>query len=600
MIPFVGVDGEGGDFPDESGFVHHQYTMLRAGGHYTTNNWLPFITDLPRGHCYVAYFFDYDATMILRELPEQLLAPVVAGQEIYYGPFRIKYRPRKELVVRAKGRRVEINDVGTFFQAKFLTTLQRWNIGTPAQWEKIGEGKEGRSSFGQLTAETVEYNRMECELLAELMTKFRRTCEVIGYLPHRWQGPGQLAKAMFRKHGIPLTDELPEPPPGVWEMAQRSYYGGRFETSAVGPIPGPVESWDINSAYPYACTLLPCLMHGRWVPTRSIAPLSMHYVEFEHARKRLWYTLPVRMSDGSIRYPRSGAGWYWSCELRSAELRGSSLKLRHGWEYLQECDHRPFDFMHRLYSIRKGVGKSEAGIALKLAMNSAYGICAQSVGKAPYANPVWAGLITAITRARLNAAMVERPDLVYMLATDGLFAAPGLEMDASDELGGWERTVYPNGMHIIQPGLYFTGHKEGCSEFGDCKCLPKTRGVPLSAITAHREELTASWHGHLNDGVDIPLRQFIGLRLAVARNAIHTAGEWMPTSKRITHDWSTKRRPATLRRTPFGDRTYPYDGDPHVPTVPYHRLIGGNLSRSDERLEFADIPDWAQTLTEVL
>lgn len=611
-LPFVGVDGEGGDIDNGSGFTHHQYTMLRIGDQYVTplgtetrgtsvagEPWLSFIAEQPKKRIHVAFFFDYDVTMMLRDLPANLLRALVSGQDIVHEQYRISYRPRKELTVKAAGRVTTINDVGTFFQCRFVTALDRWSIGTREQRELIGAGKEQRAEFGALTSDTIKYNALECVLLEELMTKFRRTCEIIGYLPARWQGPGQLAKAMFKKHGIPKTADLPEPPPGVWEMALAAYYGGRFETSAVGPVKGPIEGWDINSAYPYAATQLPCLLHATWRPTRTITDRGMYRVSFHHSREQTWYGLPVRTRDGAIRFPRDGAGWYWGIELQSAIRLGAKVSVVNGWEFSGNCSCAPFGFMHRLYSVRQGIGKSEAGIALKLAMNSAYGITAQSVGTAPYANPVWAGLFTAITRARLNNAIALNPYGVYMLATDGLYCAPGMQLAESPTLGGWEKTVYPDGIHIVQPGVYFTGHKEACKREG-CQCGPKTRGVPLTAILREEQALREAWHGSPEDGLQITLRQFVGLRLGLARNAEHTIGEWMPTTKKISYDWKTKRRPHTLRRGVEAYRTMPYDGDAKQWSTPYRKNIGGNLIREEDRVEFADMPDWAELLKEEL
>ena len=603
-LPFVGVDGEGGDVDNR-----HVYTMLRAGDDYVTDGFIPFLASLAKKRIHVAFFFDYDVTMMLRHLPPELLSTLVKHGEAAYERFRYSYRPRKEFIVRSGRSMTTINDVGTFFQCKFATALRRWNVGTEDQLRIIEEGKEGRQHFGQLTAETIEYNRMETRLLEELMEKFRRVCMTIGYMPQRWQGPGQLAKAMFRAHNIPKTEQLPTPPDGLWEMAQAAYYGGRFETSAVGKISVPVDGWDINSAYPYAATLLPCLLHGRWLAADGRAirraindgHLVVCGVRFDHRTSQRWYTLPVRCRDGSIRYPKTGAGWYWSPELKAAESMGCVASYQSGFIFQAGCDCRPFNFMYRLFSVRKGLGKTEAGHGLKLAMNSAYGVCAQSVGKAPYANPVWAGLFTAYTRALLIDALSHSPEDVYMLATDGLYARSGhINLHESSSLGGWEKTMYPGGMHIVQPGVYFTGHKSTCIEGTDCDCGPKTRGVPRTAVLRDETQLKAAWHGQATDHHSVSLRQFIGLRLGCHRGNFEDIGQWLPVSKAVSYDWSTKRRPDVLRRTAAGWRTEPYTGDSGEWTVPYSRIIGGNLARNMERLEWADTPDWALTLTDQL
>ena len=100
------------------------------------------------------------------------------------------------------------------------------------------EGKEAQAEFGHMTDDIRRYNRLEVELLERLMNKFRSTCQAIGHLPAKWQGPGDLVSAFLQYHRVPKKHTLPlwEDPEyrEFWKFADRSYYGGRFEASAVG------------------------------------------------------------------------------------------------------------------------------------------------------------------------------------------------------------------------------------------------------------------------------------------------------------------------------------------------------------------------------
>lgn len=599
MLPFVGVDGEGGDFATDSG-TDHRYTMLRAGDEYVTDNFLWFLATRPKKRLYVSYFFDYDVTMMCRDLPEEIVRGLVTSQPVRYRRFEMSYRPRKEFSVRAFGvpsphnGQTIINDVGTFFQSSFVTALSRWNVGTDEERKMIADGKERRAAFGTLDDDTIRYNELECKLLVELMEKFRRVCVTIGYMPRRWQGPGQLAKAMLAAHNVPRTKDLPEIRlAGVWEAAQAAYYGGRFETSAVGPVcpRGGVDGWDINSAYPAAIATLPCLQHLEWRTSKraelTVKDTGIYRVNYTHPAGRYWHGFPHRTKEGRILYPRTGSGWYWGVEILAAQKLGARIEVLNGFEYVAGCDHRLFDFVHRLFSVRKAVGKSEAGIALKLALNSLYGVFAQSVGDPPYANPIYAGLITAKTRATLMEAVSHDPQSVFMLATDGIYAAPGLPLTPSKELGGWDYKHYPDGMHIVMPGIYFAN--DGA--------VTRTRGIPGRVVEKYRSEITDAYHRNPDDGITVPLRQFISLRLAVARNNLSTAGQWLETEKNIRYDWTTKRQ-AGVHSVLGIDRTIPYTDAPEPESTPYDRFIGGNLAREMDRLEFLDVPDWGDTLTE--
>ena len=74
--------------------------------------------------------------------------------------------------------------------------------------DKIEEGKQQRNSFGQVTEYEREYNKLEIKALQLLMEKFRAMCERVGLRPGKWQGPGNLVTAQFRRVGIlPATPQ---------------------------------------------------------------------------------------------------------------------------------------------------------------------------------------------------------------------------------------------------------------------------------------------------------------------------------------------------------------------------------------------------------
>src|SRR3982751_2174465 len=148
---FVGIDGEGGevvqdhhgnwiDGPDDQN--NHRYLMLRAGddllinkdrGPLSSYQCMEFLCDLDRekGKIYVGYFFDYDVTHILRDLPAHKFERLFDRQaRTYVHPgsgrsttrpldwegFEFDYLSRKEFKIRRKGekRYLVINDVGSF------------------------------------------------------------------------------------------------------------------------------------------------------------------------------------------------------------------------------------------------------------------------------------------------------------------------------------------------------------------------------------------------------------------------------------------------------------------------------------------------------
>lgn len=616
--PFCGVDGEGGNVSGR-----HEYLLLRAGtaslatgGPLQSADCLNLLASLPIGPTYVGYFFDYDVTMICRDLPAAKVARLLdrdARTRTYKGRdvtfpvdvdgFQLDYIPRKEFRVRrlisydevkqkpVYGRWRVVNDVGPFFQCAFIKALEEWDVGTPEQRAAIGQGKDARSDFGELTEDTDKYNALEIVLLQELMGRFRQVCVDVGYVPARWQGPGNIAVAMLRRNGAVKAKDLTVPD-GMVEMAKNAYYGGRFETTRVGPC-GPAYQYDINSAYPDAMLELPCLKYASYVRNGPVTRWTVSYGHFVATEHAALYGFPVRTKTGGIYYPAEGNGWYWQPEIDAAIHQ--TFTPSEWWTIEPGCmDCDPFGWIEPIYAQRLALGKSRQGRPLKLGLNSLYGKTCQSIGAAPYANPLYAGLITALTRAKLAGAAHGGPaccDDCYMLATDAVFTGHPRHLPITTDLGDWDATDVAD-LFIVQPGLYFTG--------GDTQ--PKTRGVPRAAVIEHRQDfydaftLMVTSANILEHRVEIPLKQFTGLRIANARGKLGTAGDWVTTPKRVSFEWQTKRDPNRVAVDPVynGLVTVPKPGGPGVVTVPYSKDIGRLLERG--RWDQADQPDWSVPL----
>lgn len=627
--PFVGVDGEGGDYHGDGG---HEYLLLRAGDEtletgapLTTVECLSFLADLPKGRLYVAFFFDYDVTMMLRGMPAERLRrlldpncrrknPCSPAYPIDYGQFQIDYVPRKEFRVRRRGKKMPwtiISDVGPFFQEAFAKILADGTIeGALPKWlwddnsgeyqdiiRGIAEGKGKRNEFGPMTDYEREYNRHECVLLAKMMEKYRDMCDRLDLRPGKWQGPGQLVTAFFKREKFPKHDDLTiyDEIPDFILFANNAFYGGRFEDCIFGWIGQDVHQWDINSAYASVYEKLPCLVHSRWIRTSDLptvdSGLFVADVRFKHPKGWSVNTLPIRTDKGTLIFPREGRGIYWSAEIDAARRHGVEIELVGGcWVCITSCDCQPFHRVYELYCERQRLGSSTQGRPLKLMLATLYGKFAQTVGCAPFASPIWAGLITSYTRAMLvdaAHALGNGGSDVIMLATDGLYTLqdrPTLPL--SKKIGDWSHEVHDS-MLSVQSGVYILPEEL------------KTRGVPGIKLAEHYIDLLAVWMKWLDDpdlgqgpSTCIPLRQFIGLRLAMARNKPETAGLWVDVPKVITYDWESKRTAWKLSGTRL--LTKPIQGSRNLQSQAYDRMIGGE--RAAERLLHDDQPDWADTL----
>lgn len=621
--PFCGTDGEGGDING-----HHEYLLLRAGEFVletgkplTTEECLEFLVNLPSGREYVSYFFTYDVTMMLRDVSRETMEYLLdralrdsqtdddkPPRRVRWGKYILDWMPGKEFRV-GKYVRVHtqkgavpqlqwtvINDVGSFFQCAFVTALEKWSVGSEALRAHIAASKAKRSGFTTITKLTRLYNKKECDLLEELMTEFRDVCGEVGPHPYHWQGPGNLASAWMRHHDIPSEHNVPFE---AMSMARDGYYGGRFEITAVGSIRRRIYQYDINSAYPATIRHLPCLVHGAWKRSTKQQPRRKIYVarvEFYHKEGTFLGTLPVRSREGNISYPRKGSGVYWSMEIAAAKRAGTQITIHEAWEYIPDCKCETFNWINDVFELRRTLGKSNKGNALKLAMNSLYGKTAQSIGRPKWANPVWAGIITASCRAQIIDACSQVDGRhILMIATDGIFSDVPLTLDEGTALGQWDLTEHES-MFIIQPGLYLLPGE-----------APKTRGVPKVKIVEHARTIRKSWaEGHSVMKHTIPLNRFRAARQAIHENKWGRAGEWYTEERTVSFDWTTKRD--AVEGT-WGDRlfdddrpefrpeiqqgTAPYDGDGNfrLTSVSYGKSIGmweRNRGYDDDQPEEAD------------
>jgi DNA polymerase type B, organellar and viral len=564
MLPFMGVDGEGAGI-DELG--RQNYLLLQAGDktlfrdneRLTTADCLHFILNLPADVVLVGYYFTYDATQILRDVPQDKLQRIMyppqekGSSYTWWHNYAIDFRPRQYFRVAVlddnnkvvPGSARTINEVGGFFQKSFVQALRDFEIGEPAVVDMIAAMKDKRAEFSAIGDDELRYCAQECRLLAELMEKLRQVCIKSDIVPSAWRGAGWLSGKLHEKHGTPRRRTI-ERTQILEKHAIHAYYGGRFEITTIGEIPGPVYIYDINSAYPAAMRRLPCPVHTKW---RKFHPSDFRRIDrvvavidtkFNHTFDDPLCHLPVRR-QGRLYWPLRGRGIYWSPELAAAAAAGAELELMGGYYAEKRCECPSHEWVAELYDERRRIGKSTAGYPLKLGLNGLYGKYAQRQGGAPWRDYVTAGLITAMVRAQLIEAYRQAPEAILYLATDALFSRQRLQLDIGDGLGQWGEQIRPSGLFIVQPGIYWSP---------DTAELPKTRGIPRSALIDRRELFEQAWRDWRGNvaieapSVQVPVNVFIGHRQAIAWGRPEAAGSWLTLGnggRRVSFDWSAKR-----------------------------------------------------------
>lgn len=522
---FCALDGEGVTLPSGQ----HAYVMLSVGQDTITNpNGLTFTqiceflySHYKEGTAYIGFFLGYDFTQWFKTLPEARAAMLLTreGQLIrkprkipHAPPFPVEYSRWQFDILGSKRFRIRpklchcdnahchcdhapwmyICDAGGYFQTSFLKAIDpsKWlkPVLSSEEYETIKEGKEKRAT-AILGPDMERYNRLENDVLERVMTVFNQGLQSIGiYLPpSKWFGPGQAAQEWLKTCAPKRTDIEQWTPQWYRDAARSAYFGGWFEIMAHGIISGISWEYDINSAYPYIISALPCLMHGQW--SQGPGQYTGHPDASVLVRATLTGVtgspigaMPHRTPTGRINRPMNTSGWYWAHELNAAQQAGllSAITFHEWCAYLPSNCPSPTSDMASLYQMRLEVGKdTPIGKGCRLVYNSAYGKFAQSVGQPMFANPIYASLITAGCRTMILNAIATHPGKahsVLMIATDAVyFTTPHPGLRISSKLGEWDVKEKSN-LTLFKPGVYWDDRSRELISQGEEPQF-KSRGV---------------------------------------------------------------------------------------------------------------------------
>lgn len=530
--PFVMLDGEA-----QNGV----YTLLAARtGQYvydrkglSTEDCLDFLLSLPRGSqsgmkpVYIWFAMDYDVNMILGDLPlkgeEHSIEELRRTNVTRWRGYRIEYLRRKIFRVSRGNRRFSSTDGWGFFQATFENALTQWKIPVP---EIITEGKKARGNFDSWSSKRLlAYNQAELDQGTQMYERLREAIEPLDLAISSWHGPGALAGSWLRKNGA-KNWKVEYDDPGLADSARRAYFGGRIDTQGYGIIE-PVYHFDIVSAYPSAIRFLPNLSKIEWRLGKGSPPTGgvfLARIRWGINSGSKWGPFPWRGSNGIIRYPLVGEGWYWNYEVNAA-IKKFGKECFEFIEYYNAEGEITYPFkelVEESFAYRKQL-KAEghpSNIPVKLVLNSLYGKFAQTVGTGTYYSPLWAGLITSYTRAELMQAIT---DDVVCVMTDSIWSKTPLNLSLGSELGQWE-SQNETRMVLAEAGLYQATDDSG-------KLTTWQRGFDKKT-TIDLEQVVKTWL--YDDPAYAPVftvRRFIGMGLASMTS--HPWREWVDIDRTI-------------------------------------------------------------------
>lgn len=608
---FVSWDGE--SITDERG---HSYVMLisSAGDSIVNPDGLSTIECLEtllsggskssRKH-HVGFAFSYDVNMILRDVPTKNLKQLWTFGKTRWKGYRIHYKSRKEFAIYHGERSFRIWDTWGFFQSSFVDALKAY--GHKDFLAFIAEMKEKRASFTRDDLEEMQrYCEMEVAKHQEIMEQFGQYLEECDLKLSRFDGAGSVASAFLRKHKVKSFKR--ESTPELQKAAAHAYFGGRIELVRYGhDKKATIYQYDIRSAYPAEIQNLPCLACGEWRHIKGNAlgdsPFTVYRLTWDFDSGATVCPFPWRDTHGAIFFPTSGAGYYWKPEVTAAQeavkagVVSGEIIIKERWEYISNCDHKPFAWVPEMYSQRAawkaaGVGAEKV---LKLGLNSLYGKAAQRVGHADGKPPVWhqlewAGYVTSATRAKLYRAAfpVILSDDLIAFATDAVFAtAPLPDLPCSAELGDWDADEHRGGT-FVQSGVYWLG--EGSERVGHTRGFARDDLKPQAILAAWRAgQIEITWS----------IRRFISLgRALTSDKQFRKWRQWVDEPKKLSlTPIGTKRKlNSGARPKPHRGFVLTYPTDPHsrgitlsapikLPWLPLPHAFDADAARLDYRID---------------
>lgn len=498
----------------------------------------------------------YDWDEITRQsIPLQKLARLKTHGTLWWKGYRLTEIEGKVYTIQKGGINVRIFEVSGWFHSAYSRALRAYGIGcenclhgssdcSAATCEcrcqlcriELGKSKRGDSDEFRWAdiADIARYMRDELALGPALMDCIRQIVLAAGFNPRSWYGPSALARELLTKNKISKAMALC--PPAVNDAACFGFAGGRFEIFRGGCILVPQTEADENSAYMNAALDLPNLARGSWRQGREYEPgkFAIYHIRYSDRAYNISKPQPLfrRLPNGTVCWPRSVEGWYWSPEAELVKDDPGAVLLE-AWIFDEEdiCD-RPFSFVRHIYAKRLDLqnlpdsdAAKQAEMALKWALAAIYGQLCRIVGwnkkdrLPPSTHQLeWAGYITSRCRADMYRLALQAGNRLISIDTDSVTAIGDLEVDEGRQLGQWKLKHSDQGIYF-QNGVYFT-QTAGKWSKGKTRGMERRRGAAPVTPELLQEAIETGKAVRLT-----PKRKYITTRMALNGQLEHH-GEW--------------------------------------------------------------------------
>lgn len=350
-----------------------------------------------RGALNVWYNLDYDATVILANLPLENLYEISLFNFTVWEGYQITYIPSKLLTIKSPNKHTYKHfDVSQFFfgslEAASNSWLGRSKLKDTLDLTRFGmQGREVNQYVKENWEQILIYGKEDAALTRDLWERFSEEAEALEIPCGKPYSTGYLAEqtynVYFQTGGKPRWAYGP-----MQELAWAAYHGGRFEVIKRGTIES-IVTVDINSAYPNVLRNLPDPGSLKWFRFREEVNYSYYNYGFIRAKVTTDSKKPIQpyaiKHKSNLKFPilNSQEMTLTLQEFKYAKRVGliSDYEVIDSWlaKTLPYTKY-PFRWIEELYQKRqeyKRAGEDKKQLVLKIILNSLYGKLAQLTDK---------------------------------------------------------------------------------------------------------------------------------------------------------------------------------------------------------------------------
>lgn len=379
------------------------------------------------------------------------------------GDFRLWYLAGKFLRVgQPEKSGISVYDISGYFSGVDLSESAAAFLG--AIIPRVNKNELALWSSAVLS-EFTERAKVQAVTAANLGQRIYDVTAPVNLNTRQYYGPSAIASKFLGKHKARKQGKKlnrGNAPEELLKAIDCAYFGGRVEAIKLGTI-NDVRTFDLNSAYAYATTLLsqfhkPLRFQKEYAPDE---PFGVWFIDYSLPKDIILGAVPTRSPFGALSFRRAGRGYYWQPEVDYLLRRYPDFcEVKGGYV----ADYEQIEFapaIRELFDYRmqlKNAGDKGESI-IKLALSNLYGKFAQNKGAAFYQCRAWAGWITSLIRRLMLDAVTGIEDKVISFNQDAVHLQ-GVDAKIKNigvGLGDWKRAQYDSGLYIA-PGLYeFSG-----------------------------------------------------------------------------------------------------------------------------------------------